>query len=59
MCIPPINQSSGKYFKELKQLASNHKLSELSMGMSHDYKEAINFGATFVRIGSSIFGDRK
>ena len=46
-------------FLKLKELAGKHKLSELSMGMSHDYKEAINCGASFVRIGSSIFGDRK
>jgi len=59
MCIPPVNQSPDKYFLKLKELADNHKLSELSMGMSHDYKEAINCGASFVRIGSSIFGDRK
>jgi len=59
MCIPPVNQSPDKYFLKLKELADKHKLSELSMGMSHDYKEAINCGASFVRIGSSIFGDRK
>jgi pyridoxal phosphate enzyme (YggS family) len=59
MCIPPVNQSPDKYFLKLKELADKHKLSELSMGMSHDYKEAINCGASFVRIGSLIFGDRK
>ena len=58
MCIPPINKDSNKYFITLKTLAANHKLPELSMGMSHDYKEAINCGATFVRVGSLIFGER-
>jgi pyridoxal phosphate enzyme (YggS family) len=55
MCLPPIDQNSEKFFKELKQLASDNNLKELSMGMSNDYISAIKNGSTFVRIGSGIF----
>ena len=55
MCLPPIDQNSEKFFKELKQLASDNNLKELSMGMSNDYISAIKNGSTFVRIGSVIF----
>ena len=55
MCLPPINEDSEKYFKELRQLAINNNLKELSMGMSNDYISAIQNGSTFVRIGSAIF----
>ena len=58
MCIPPINTSSDTYFKKIKQLAEQNKLKELSIGMSNDYVNAIKNGATFVRIGNAIFGDR-
>ena len=58
MCLPPIDQNSEKFFKELKQLASDNNLKELSMGMSNDYISAIKNGSTFVRIGSAIFGER-
>jgi len=58
MCIPPVNSNPGLYFSALKKMANKNKLSELSMGMSNDYKEAIDHGATFIRIGSSIFGQR-
>jgi len=58
MCLPPIDQNSEKYFKELKQLASDNNLIELSMGMSNDYISAINNGSTFVRIGSGIFSEK-
>ena len=58
MCIPPINVDPTKYFNELKQIANYEKLSELSMGMSNDYKIAIQTGSTFIRIGSAIFGKR-
>jgi len=58
MCIPPVNSNPGLYFSALKKMADKNKLSELSMGMSNDYKEAIDHGATFIRIGSSIFGQR-
>jgi pyridoxal phosphate enzyme (YggS family) len=58
MCIPPVNSNPDTYFSALKKMADKNKLSELSMGMSNDYKEAIDHGATFIRIGSSIFGQR-
>jgi len=55
MCIPPKDDQAVKYFKEIKQLANELNFSEISMGMSQDYKEAILCGATFVRIGSNIY----
>ena len=58
MCIPPINESSAKHFKILSSLAEKSSLKFLSMGMSMDFKEAIEFGATHVRVGSGIFGKR-
>ena len=58
MCIPPNNQNSNDHFKEMKDLNSKIKLRHLSMGMSNDYLNAIQNGATFVRIGSKIFGSR-
>ena len=58
MCIPPISNNPSNYFSQLKQLSILNNLSELSMGMSSDYMEAVKCGATFVRIGSAIFGKR-
>ena len=58
MVIPPNDNNSAKYFKSLNQLNNSLALENLSMGMSSDYVDAINHGATFVRIGSSIFGAR-
>ena len=58
MCIPPINESSAKHFEILHSLAEKSSLKFLSMGMSNDFKEAIKFGATHVRVGSGIFGKR-
>ena len=58
MCIPPISKNPGNYFSQLSELSILNKLSELSMGMSNDYMEAVKCGATFVRIGSAIFGKR-
>jgi pyridoxal phosphate enzyme (YggS family) len=58
MCLPPINEDSEKYFKELRHLAVNNNLKELSMGMSNDYISAIKNGSTFIRIGSAIFEDK-
>jgi pyridoxal phosphate enzyme (YggS family) len=55
MCLPPINDDSDKYFKELRQLAFDNNLKELSMGMSNDYISAIKNGSTFVRVGAGIF----
>jgi pyridoxal phosphate enzyme (YggS family) len=58
MVIPPNDKNSSKYFKSLNELNTSLALRELSMGMSADYVDAVNLGATFVRIGSSIFGER-
>ena len=58
MVIPPNDDNAKKYFQSVSNLNSSLGLKELSMGMSSDYVEAINQNATFVRIGSSIFGSR-
>ena len=58
MIIPPNDNNTQKYFKSLSELNKSLALQELSMGMSADYIEAVNHGATFVRVGSSIFGER-
>ena len=55
MCIPPVSQNPESYFLKLKELNTSNKLTELSMGMSNDFETAIKCGATFVRVGSSIF----
>jgi len=58
MCIPPMHENANKFFLELKTMAIINNLSELSMGMSEDFKEAINCGATYIRIGSAIFAKK-
>jgi len=58
MAIPPNDDNAEKYFKSLSELNSSLGLKELSMGMSSDYMKAINYKATYLRIGSSIFGER-
>ena len=58
MCIPPEGQNSDLFFKDLKKMNQDLGLKELSMGMSSDYMSAIENSATFVRIGSNIFGKR-
>ena len=58
MCIPPLDESSIDYFKEMNILNKNLGLNELSMGMSADYINAIKNSATYLRIGSNIFGKR-
>ena len=58
MCIPPVGKKSDDYFKKLKLLNDNLSLNDLSMGMSSDYISAINNNATYLRIGSEIFGKR-
>ena len=58
MAIPPNDGKEKSYFKFLMQLNNSLGLKELSIGMSSDYKEAIKFHATFIRIGSAIFGNR-
>ena len=58
MCIPPINKDSSKYFQKMSLLKNDFNLQQLSMGMSSDYLDAIKNNATYLRIGSSIFGKR-
>ncbi len=59
MCIPPQDEEVAMHFCLLKKIADRNNLSQLSMGMSNDYKEGIKFGATSVRIGSKFFGQRQ
>lgn len=59
MCIPPDGQDPVPHFRLLRNLAQDHGLSGLSMGMSADFEAAIAEGATHVRVGSAIFGERK
>jgi PLP dependent protein len=58
MCIPPVDEAPAPHFALLKKIADRNGLTELSMGMSADFETAIAFGATEVRIGSSIMGER-
>jgi pyridoxal phosphate enzyme (YggS family) len=58
MCLPPIETDPVKYFLQLKNMAHENNFYELSMGMSNDYKVAVENGSTFIRIGSKIFGAR-
>ncbi len=58
MCIPPLEKPSDIFFKEMSILNQDLNLNELSMGMSSDYLDAIKNSATYVRIGSDIFGAR-
>jgi PLP dependent protein len=58
MCIPPVDKDSNQYFKEMNLLNLNLRLKELSMGMSSDFLKASRHSATFLRIGSAIFGNR-
>ena len=58
MCIPPVGENPAPYFALLRKLADQAQLSELSMGMSGDFEEAAAFGATYVRVGSAVFGAR-
>lgn len=59
MCIPPVNQNPEYYFKKMKNIGEKLSIENLSMGMSSDFQKAIKYGATEVRIGTIIFGDRK
>jgi uncharacterized pyridoxal phosphate-containing UPF0001 family protein len=58
MCIPPVDEEPALHFALLARLAERNGLSGLSMGMSADFETAIAFGATHIRVGSAIFGDR-
>jgi len=55
MCIPPINLDPNPFFEKMQKFNIDNDLKELSMGMSSDYKEALHYGSTYVRIGSAIF----
>ena len=59
MAIPPADEAAGLHFALLSKLAERNGLQVLSMGMSGDYESAIRFGATHVRVGSALFGERK
>ena len=58
MCIPPFDQDSSKFFSQMSRLNQMINLQEISMGMSSDYLNAIEFNSTYLRIGSNIFGKR-
>ncbi|MDA7452285.1 YggS family pyridoxal phosphate-dependent enzyme [Candidatus Pelagibacter ubique] len=58
MCIPPNDDNTEKYFSEMNDLNKEFNFKELSMGMSGDYLEAIRYNATYIRVGSKIFGSR-
>ncbi|WP_339947071.1 YggS family pyridoxal phosphate-dependent enzyme [uncultured Albimonas sp.] len=58
MCIPPVEESPAMHFALLAKLAERNGLAGLSMGMSSDFETAVEFGATHVRVGSAIFGER-
>ena len=58
MCIPPIHEEASLHFALLKKISENCGLEYLSMGMSNDFEKAISFGATHIRVGSAIFGER-
>ena len=58
MCIPPVDHEAALHFALLRKFAERNGLQGLSMGMSDDFEKAIAFGATHIRVGSAIFGDR-
>lgn len=58
MCIPPINEKPTLHFRKLQLLASENKLNKLSIGMSSDYLEALEFDPTYLRLGTILFGKR-
>jgi len=58
MCIPPVEDDAAPHFAFLAKLAEDNGLGELSMGMSGDFEMAVRFGASYVRVGSAIFGAR-
>lgn len=58
MCIPPADEEPAMHFALLAKIAARNGLAELSMGMSGDYETAVRFGATMVRVGSALFGER-
>jgi len=59
MCIPPAGEEPAPHFALLREIARRHGLTDLSMGMTSDFEIAIQFGATYVRVGTAIFGARE
>ena len=58
MCMPPFNRNPEEFFVQTRKIADRHNLSNLSMGMSNDYETAIKCGATHIRLGTALFGER-
>ena len=59
MCMPPVTESPKLHFALLKKIAKENSINQLSMGMSGDYLEAIMLNATYIRLGTVLFGERK
>jgi hypothetical protein len=59
MCIPPLEEPAALHFAFLKKLAEENNLPHLSMGMSGDFEKAIALGATYIRVGTALFGNRQ
>ena len=59
MCVPPLEDEPSLHFALLREIARRNGVAELSMGMSGDFETAIQFGATHVRVGTAIFGERR
>jgi hypothetical protein len=59
MCLPPVDKNPEEYFSEMQNIKNRLNFNHLSMGMTNDYLLAIKFGATFLRIGTKIFGERE
>ena len=58
MCLPPFDEDPTPFFEKMQNLSEILKLKEISMGMSNDYMDALKFKATYIRVGSKIFGNR-
>ncbi len=58
MCIPPADVEAAPFFALLAELSARHGLPQLSMGMSDDFETAIMLGATYIRVGTALFGER-
>ena len=58
MCLPPFDEDPIPFFKKMQSLSKSLELKEISMGMSNDYMDALKFNATYIRVGSKIFGNR-
>ena len=58
MCLPPFDEDPIPFFKRMQNLSESLKLKEISMGMSNDYMDALKYNASYIRVGSKIFGNR-